>query len=399
MPNEGKGPHFNVSASLIRSLGERIAPDEVTAITELIKNAFDADAEWVSIEIDTEHTATFDKFHFTPSSTGFIKIEDNGKGMSWEEVQGSWLSFSFPAEQKDKRERITIKKRTPLGGRGMGRLGIIRLGTMVELFTSSVGEDSLNHVAVDWDQFTGDNQLTEIPLFSEQLSGPTKNGTSLYIFRLRDLNIWKGERCQELITDLLNKISPFGDRKSFRVTVKVDGREVVGLPSREKLNSNRVIIENAWQKMSPNLIQEVVAFWENNKMIKPGFSSEERARQAVLILRDADTKAIVGLSTAGIVTYKQLNSNNFYLYRSIILPGYRHPGLTSKVIVETRDLLEAYNKKEGNNFCKGILTFVENPRIQQFRREAIWPASKMAYIGMDKEGRHIRVYYFKGATI
>jgi hypothetical protein len=87
------------------------------------------------------------------------------------------------------------------------------------------------------------------------------------------------------------------------------------------------------------------------------------------------------------------------MYRSIVLPGFRHPGLASKIIVETRDLLEAYNKTVTSNSCIGMITFVENPRIQEFRREAIWMASKMAYIGMDKQGRHIRVYYFKGATI
>jgi hypothetical protein len=110
-------------------------------------------------------------------------------------------------------------------------------------------------------------------------------------------------------------------------------------------------------------------------------------------------KEIVGLSTAELITFKQLNSNNFYMYRSIVLPGFRHPGLASKIIVETRDLLEAYNKTVTSNSCIGMITFVENPRIQEFRREAIWMASKMAYIGMDKQGRHIRVYYFKGATI
>ncbi|MDZ7650060.1 MAG: hypothetical protein U5K54_24660 [Cytophagales bacterium] len=98
------------------------------------------------------------------------------------------------------------------------------------------------------------------------------------------------------------------------------------------------------------------------------------------------------------ITFKQLNNKNFYLYRSIILPGYRHPGLTSKLIVETRDFLESASQVILNP-CIGMLTFVENPRIQQFRREAIWPASKLAYIGMDKQGRHIRVYYFRGATI
>jgi hypothetical protein len=151
--------------------------------------------------------------------------------------------------------------------------------------------------------------------------------------------------------------------------------------------------------MSPVLVSEVINFWDENKMLKSGFSSEERAQQVVLIIRTERDKKVVGVSTAGMVTFKQLNSNNFYLYRSIILFDYRHPGLTSKIIVETRDILEAFNKQDSVSRCIGMLTFVENPRIQQFRREAIWPASKLAFIGVDKQGRHIRVYYFKGAVI
>jgi len=166
-----------------------------------------------------------------------------------------------------------------------------------------------------------------------------------------------------------------------------------------KQHDNQVYWENIWQSMSPELVQEVISFWDEHKMIRPGLSTEERARQGVLVIRSKTESKIIGLTTAGVVNFKQLNGNNFYLYRSIILPAYRHPGLPDKLIIETRDFLEAYNKKVTENPCIGILAFIENPRYQQFRREAIWPASQMAYVGMDKQGRHIRVYYFKGATI
>ncbi len=49
-------PKFNVSASLIRRLGEVIVPDAVHALIELIKNAYDADAGRVTIEINTKQT-------------------------------------------------------------------------------------------------------------------------------------------------------------------------------------------------------------------------------------------------------------------------------------------------------------------------------------------------------
>lgn len=373
--------------------------DTVSSLAELIKNAYDADADLVKIEINTQRKISFPNLHFNSSVQGFITIEDNGIGMSWEHVQQHWMTSTVSSKQEFKSHDTTERKRSPLGGEGIGRLGTLWLGDFVELFTSPVLSQEITHAAFDWNQHSKGKPLSTVPLFTERLSNPDqKKGTTIVIFPLKNLGQWKDSR--EQVSLLERKVFSFVDRTSFRVIVKLDEQEfVLGQPQSEIVKDNQVFIENVWQKMSPGLEKEVITFWEDNKMLRPGFSSEERARQVALLIRSQKENKIVGVSTAATVTFKQLNSNNFYLYRSIILTGYRHPGLTSKIIVETRDLLEAFSKQDASNRCIGMLTFVENPRIQQFRREAIWPASKMAFIGVDKEGRHIRVYYFRGAVI
>jgi hypothetical protein len=157
--------------------------------------------------------------------------------------------------------------------------------------------------------------------------------------------------------------------------------------------------ENVWQKMTPALVHEVIEFWSSNKMLRPDFDAEKRSRQVVFIIRSQSDKRIVGLSTVAEVKFKQLNSNNFYLFRSIILPSFRQRGLATKVIVATRNLLESLSSSDTHNLCIGMLVFVENPKLKQFKRETVWPASRMVFFGIDKEGRHIRVYYFEGARI
>lgn len=393
-------PQFNVSASLIRRLGEVIVPDAVHALTELIKNAYDADADRVTIEVNTKQTTPSTASHFKPSTPGYIIIEDNGKGMSWAQVQSNWMNFSFSEKGELKAKAPTGKKRSLVGGQGLGRLGTVHLGECVEIFTAPIAAEKQSHGAFDWKQFTDNRPLTAVSFFAEQIPNPSLNGTYLLIHPLKNHEQWKDNNGNELATQLKEKISLFADPNSFRVTIKIDGDEVpLGARKNVLPAQDRVYIEDVWQKMTPELISHVIKFWDDNKMLRPGFSSEARARQVVLIVRREVGKEIVGLSTAELITFKQLNSNNFYMYRSIVLPGFRHPGLASKIIVETRDLLETYNKTVATNPCIGMITFVENPRIQEFRREAIWRASKMAYIGMDKQGRHIRVYYFKGATI
>ncbi|MEK6781261.1 MAG: ATP-binding protein [Bacteroidota bacterium] len=395
MKSKNEGLQFNVRASLIKRLGGEIIRDTASAIAELVKNSYDADASVVKFDVNTKEQAPSE--YYQNIGTGFIQVDDDGAGMSWEHVRGGWMNFSFSHKEK---EAVTDKKRSPVGGQGMGRLGTLRLGDHVELFTSTGAENEHYHVAFNWAEFTDQKILSDVPLFSEKLSHTKPRGTTLLIFPLKDPAQWNVNYWQELVDQVTNKVFLFIDRKSFRVLMSLNGKAVeLGKIVKGTEFDAKVYFENVWLKMSPALIKEVMEFWSTNKMLRAGFAAEERAQQVVLIVRDEKEKRIVGLSTAATVTFKQLNSHNFYLYRSIILPEYRQPGLASKVIVETRDFLESFSKMVSSNRCIGLLTFVENPKVQQFRREAVWPASKMVFIGTDKEGRHIRVYYFEGARI
>lgn len=83
----------------------------------------------------------------------------------------------------------------------------------------------------------------------------------------------------------------------------------------------------------------------------------------------------------------------------MLRPDYRIPGLTSRLLVSTRDFLESIHSRDESNPAIGIITLVENRRLKEHRNEAVWPASGMVYIGNSGDGHHIRVYYFKGARI
>lgn len=156
-------------------------------------------------------------------------------------------------------------------------------------------------------------------------------------------------------------------------------------------------IRNVWTKVTPELAQEVIDFWQSHNLLKPETNAIERSKQIVLTVRHQEK--IVGLTSAGLIKYHQLNDNIFFLFRMVVLPGFQVPGIGPKLLVETEKVLEDFASKQEVNKPIGILTFVENPELIAKRAEAIWPASKMVFIGNDKSGRPIRVYYFKGATI
>ena len=164
-------------------------------------------------------------------------------------------------------------------------------------------------------------------------------------------------------------------------------------PAQDRQN---LVFENVWERSPDNLREQVQALWQAHGG-PTGTAAEERSKQLVFVVKDANG-SVVGVSTGFKVYIRQLR-NYFFAIRLMIIPGYRIPGLTSKLLVSTRDFLESIYSRDGTNPAIGIITLVENPRIRENRNEAIWPASGMVYIGNSGEGHHIRVYYFKGARI
>lgn len=161
-------------------------------------------------------------------------------------------------------------------------------------------------------------------------------------------------------------------------------------------NPHGVVLENVWGRPVSAFRDDVLSFWKRHGG-PVGDVAEQRLKQLVYVVRN-ESGAVVGASTAFKGYVKQLR-NHFFIFRLMIAPESRIPGLTSRLLVSTREYLELIHQQEGQDIPIGLLTVVQNEKLKKFRNEAIWPASKMVYIGNTPEGHHIRVYYFKGARI
>ena len=117
-------------ARLITMLGDQLIKNERIALVELIKNAYDADAEWVKV--------SFVNFNndFTVNANSKIIIEDNGNGMNREIIEKHWLNPATPEKIKRKRVKsVTDKGRIIQGEKGIGRFAIFKLGKRVTICT------------------------------------------------------------------------------------------------------------------------------------------------------------------------------------------------------------------------------------------------------------------------
>jgi signal transduction histidine kinase len=136
---------FDVDAALLRELGERLVGRADIAVAELVKNAFDADASTVHIQINQDD----------------IVVEDNGHGMTDTEFRSFWMRIGSPHKSK---QRFSKTLKRPLtGSKGVGRLAVQFLGSSVEVKTTAIGAQAVELTAtVDWTQAEKKKDLTKV---------------------------------------------------------------------------------------------------------------------------------------------------------------------------------------------------------------------------------------------
>lgn len=234
MPASSNREHFDVHASVVFQLGESLISDSVQALVELVKNSYDADASYCKLTISTETvTDTGSPFH---GALGSITIEDDGTGMTLDDIRRGWLTISNSAK-RDFKDRIltTPKGRTPLGDKGLGRLGTQRLGYNLEMFTKAAGSTVEQHVWFSWKDFVAQTSLSDVDVHREEELPTSEQGTKLVISQLREPALWKGEGVKELESSLSEMISPYKEVRDFLVYAIVDGKELELLEVGEKL--------------------------------------------------------------------------------------------------------------------------------------------------------------------
>jgi len=219
---------FRVHPSVVFKLGQDLITDEVQALAELVKNAYDADATHVIVRI---HTDEAPEDH--PDDRGFIEVVDDGFGMNVDTFVSGWLTISNSMKRDMKAQGRTTKRgRTPMGDKGLGRLGAQRLGNRLSISSTPTGTSERNKLSFDWRDFEGKESLNEVHIRITSEPGSSKPGTQLIISDLYEPQALQDRAA--LSTALSKLISPYADVENFRLFVKVDGEDIdlAGVDSR-----------------------------------------------------------------------------------------------------------------------------------------------------------------------
>jgi len=214
--------HFDITPHIVKQLGEQLVSDETTALLELIKNSYDADASYVSIEINTAGQYLKNQL-FYPNHKGFIVVEDDGFGMSEETIMKSWLLISYSQKRAFKEAKQKTKKgRTPLGDKGLGRLSTQRLADFCEIFTNEK-EIIGTHIAFNWKDFEIEESLGNVRIKSGEYIPLTKNGTTLVLANLNHAEVWGGNNLEKFKGLVSQIISPYKENRPFNVYITING--------------------------------------------------------------------------------------------------------------------------------------------------------------------------------
>jgi len=182
---------FTVSARTARLIGRENVSNAEGAITELVKNAYDADASICIVYFDNRYLNVpellagkeFDelkepvsplessyelteghchqlKKDLTPiqktNLQEFFKrkcnlfVIDNGEGMTDEVIEKNWMTIGTDLKE---REVYSTKGRVRVGAKGIGRFSLDRLGERGEMVTLPGGSQKGFHWKVNWRDF------------------------------------------------------------------------------------------------------------------------------------------------------------------------------------------------------------------------------------------------------
>jgi signal transduction histidine kinase len=185
---------FSSDSQILSELGERLIASNKIALSELIKNAYDADATRCHIWLEEEN--------------GDLIIKDDGHGMTREEFLEFWMTIATPNRTRDPKSKRFGREVT--GSKGVGRFAVRNLGRSLELSTVAYysEQDEYRRLTAefDWEAFEMGEGLQEGDIeYVIEPATEEEEGTELRISKLQEE--WSQEKLEGVSEEVLDIIS------------------------------------------------------------------------------------------------------------------------------------------------------------------------------------------------
>jgi len=205
---DGQGSlKWRFDVSTFRLIGRDLITDRVTALFELIKNCYDANATEVTVEFNNINKG---------GEGSSILIRDNGIGMSFEDIRDKWMVIGTSSKRRNPHSPEPFKRRC-VGEKGIGRFAVDKLGDKLQISTKKEKAGSWLTVIINWGDYykrtyNDDGSIhlftdIENEYFFQDAKMPYDSGTELLISQVRDS--WTKSDIIRLLRESSRIVSPF----------------------------------------------------------------------------------------------------------------------------------------------------------------------------------------------
>lgn len=167
---------FRIELNVLNHLGIGLYSSTPAVVTEIISNAWDADANSVSINLDAD--------------SDIICVEDDGHGMTEDAVINKFLKVGYSRRTREPNGVMSSSnKRRVMGRKGIGKLAMFSLANKIEVVTKSADSEAVAFridVQRLKDLASSSEEILDYPV--ERISVPEdflyKNGTRITLTEL-----------------------------------------------------------------------------------------------------------------------------------------------------------------------------------------------------------------------
>jgi hypothetical protein len=140
--------------------------------------------------------------------------------------------------------------------------------------------------------------------------------------------------------------------------------------------------------------QDLLDFWQREDALGPELA-RERVPEVILVALD-EANEVAAISSAYLARSERLGMDLWH-YRNFVSSRHRQALLARQLTVQTTAHLRERFVSGEDVRGAGVVIVVES-EILKAKNEAVWPASRFAFIGADAS-YHYRVQYFPGARV
>jgi hypothetical protein len=201
---ESRKYKMTIGLNVLNHLGEGLYSNIPAVISEMVANAWDADANEVTIDINPVE--------------GTISIEDDGTGMNLEDINCKYLTVGY---QKRNDATLTSSKRHVMGRKGIGKLSIFSIAKNADIHTIKNGKKNGFRMSIKaikeqieegYDYYPAAIPENEIKIFNKK-----GNGTRLVLYGLK--KEISSRTSSHLRKRLARRFSIIGDEHKFSVII------------------------------------------------------------------------------------------------------------------------------------------------------------------------------------